>query len=46
MEDKILKIKETALADIENAKNSKELEEVINKYLSRQSVLNTMKIGL
>lgn len=46
MEDKILKIKETALADIENAKNSKELEEVKNKYLSRQSELNTMKKGL
>ena len=31
MEEQILKIKELALADIEKAQNSKELEEVKNK---------------
>ena len=43
MEDKILKIKENALSEIEKASNSKELDEVKNKYLSRQSELNTLK---
>lgn len=46
MEDKILKIKENALSEIEKASNSKELDEVKNKYLSRQSELNTLKKSL
>ena len=46
MEEQILKIKELALADIEKAQNSKELEEVKNKYLSRSSELNNLKKGL
>ena len=46
MEEQILKIKELALADIEKVQNSKELEEVKNKYLSRSSELNNLKKGL
>lgn len=46
MEQKILKIKESALTDIENATNSKELEEVKNKYLSRSCELSNIKKGL
>ena len=43
MEEQILKIKQLALADIEKAQNTKELEEVKNKYLSRSSELNNFK---
>ena len=46
MEQQILKIKETAISEIEKASNSKELEEVKNKYLSRSSELNNLKKGL
>ena len=42
MEQQILKIKETAISEIEKASNSKELEEVKNKYLSRSSELNNL----
>ena len=46
MEQKILEIKKTALLEIEQIKNSKDLEEVKNKYLSRASELNNLKKGL
>jgi len=46
MEDKILEIKKNAQAEIEAASNSRELDEVKNKYLSRSSELNSLKKGL
>ena len=46
MEQKILNIKENAILDIEKASCTKDLEEVKNKYLSRQSELNNLKKGL
>ena len=46
MEEQILKIKQLALVDIEKAQNTKELEEVKNKYLSRSSELNNFKKSL
>ena len=46
MEEKILEIKNSAIKEIESAKNLKELEDVRNKYLSRASELNNLKKGL
>lgn len=46
MEEKILKIKENALIEIQNITNTKDLEEVKNRYLSRNSELNNLKKGL
>ena len=46
MEDKILEIKKSAVEEINSAKNLKDLDEVKNKYLSRQSELNNLKKGL
>lgn len=46
METKILEIKKQAEAEINGAKNLKELEEVKNKYLSRASELTNLKKGL
>lgn len=46
MEKKILQIKENAIKEVENSLDSKSLEEVRNKYLSRASELNSLKKGL
>lgn len=46
MENKILQIQESAIAEIEKAQNSKALEEVKNKYLSRSSEFNNLKKGM
>lgn len=46
MEEKILEIKKSAMAEIDAASNLKELDEVKNKYLSRASELNNLKKGL
>lgn len=46
MEEKILKIRNSALAEIQNITNTKDLEEVKNRYLSRNSELNNLKKGL
>lgn len=46
MEQKILDIKNIVLEEISKAQNSKELDEVKNKYLSRQSELTNLKKGL
>lgn len=46
MENKIQQIRDCALAEIEKADNSKTLDEVKNKYLSRSSEFNTLKKGM
>ena len=46
MENKIEQIKKEAIECINNAQNSKMLEEVKNKYLSRNSEINNLKKGL
>ena len=46
MEEKILKIKKEALLEIEQSDNQKKLDEVRNKYLSRNSELNNLKKSL
>ena len=46
LENKILEIKNNAIAEIEEAKNLKNLDEIKNKYLSRASELNNLKKGL
>lgn len=46
MENKIHEIRESALSEIEKALDSKSLEEVKNKYLSRSSEFNNLKKGM
>ena len=46
MEQKILEIKKNALSEIEAVVDSKSLDEVKNKYLSRASEFNNLKKGL
>jgi len=46
MQERIAQIQTQALQEIEQAQNTKELENVKNKYLSRSSELNNLKKGL
>lgn len=46
MEEKILEIKKCALSEIAEITSVKDLEEVKNRYLSRNSELNNLKKGL
>lgn len=46
MEAKIIEIKNTALNELENISNLKELEEFKNTYLSRSSELTNLKKGM
>lgn len=46
MEQKINQIKENALLEIEKANSTKDLEDIKNRFLSRQSELTNLKKGL
>ena len=46
MENRILEIKNSAIAEIKEVNDSKSLEEFRNKYLSRNCELNNLKKGL
>ena len=46
MENKILEIKNQALDEINKASDLKSLDEVKNKFLSRNSQFNNLKKGL
>ena len=46
MQKQLEEILAQALAKIENAKNSADIEEIKLEYLSRKSVLNNIKKGL